>query len=999
MALRGRLQERLLVHLVLNRNQTVPLTRLVEAVWDDEYPETAWHQVRKMVSDLRKRLPPLKGLLTTSGPGYRLTLDDNRVDQGRFQTGLHLAREALRQGQQQRAVGHLNSALSLWRGPLLDGNGSRLIQAAADALEERRIASLEQFFDIHLATGRPDAVLDKLWGEVNSHPSRETLRGQLMLALYRRDRQAEALDEYHKLRRILDETHAVEPGPGISALYQRILRGDPDLATPRSAGPGDDPAALPESLQVNTLPYDLPDFTGRNRDLDILHAVGSGSSPEPIAGAERSGGPRIVAIDGMGGSGKSTLAIHAAHRLAVQHPDGQLYVDLQGFTPGAQPMSADEALAILLGSMGDSDEYLPSNSQLHSARWRAMTSRRRLLLVLDNAVSAAQLQPLLPNSSESLVIVTSRRRLPDLDGAVSLSPGMLSPTDSIELLEGVLGSSRVRSEIDQAHRIAELCGFLPLALRICAARLQHRTHRSLEQLAERLAEQSRTVEELSSGERSLGASLRTSYEALDADHRTALTLLGSLPGPDFDSHSAAAILERGLVDTESILEGLLDVHLLEQRTSNRYSFHDLVRAFTIAQLKEEGARQDQALARLMGYHARVSDVACAQLFPGRAGLAETEATSAAPMPTIVDVESALSWFDAEQRSLLAVLQTGARTPLHDLTCQIARNLVFYLHMRGTADGLHESAVIGLAAARALGDGKLVRTSLANVAVALWRSGEPRKAAFHLEEALCLSEGAADVPAQVSILNRLSACHERVGQYAEAEAVLLQTLALLREHPAPQEEATARNSLSMLYTLRCRFSDARAQAESALRLGSAVDTSTRMNVLNTLAVALLGQGEPAAAADHLAEALSLDQKMGGTQAGVQTLGLLAETSLALGHLRRARESIETALDRLDGGDRFSVHSCATLRIAGRVLLAFHDYAQARECHTSALRFAEASNYRLEIARAHAGLAAVAECEGQGEPAALHQAVAASIFDDLGIPAEWRADGSHRPCISG
>ncbi|MEW9513659.1 AfsR/SARP family transcriptional regulator [Streptomyces bacillaris] len=992
--LRGKLQERLLVYLLLRRNQVVPLARLVEAVWDDDCPETAWHQIRKMVSDLRRRLPPLKGFLTTTGPGYRLALADDCVDQGRFEAGIGLARVALREGRQRRALGHLGSALALWRGPLLDEPGSLLLRTSSEALEEQRVNALEQFFDIHLTLGESDTVLDELWEAVSDHPARETLRGQLMLALYRQDRQAQALDEYHELRRVLDKTHAIEPGPVISTLYQRILRGDPDLAGPRAVAPDITAAETDEPSEINTLPYDLPDFTGRNQVLDILHAVGSRPFTAPPGRRTDdvgNGGPRIVAIDGMGGSGKSALAIHAAHQLAFLYPDGRLYLDLQGFTPGSQPMSAYEALAILLGSMGIPDASISTNAKLLTARWRSMTSRRSLLLVLDNAVSAAQVRALLPHSAESLVLVTSRRRLSDLDGAIALSPGMLSPAESVALLEGVLGQARVRAERDQARRIARLCGYLPLALRLCAARLLHRTHWKLEQLADRLAEQPRVMDELSSGERSLSACLSTSYKALDAPHRTVLTQLGDTPVSDFDSHTAAAVLGTGLVETEHLLEGLLDAHLLEQRARGRYSFHDLVRAFAMDQLREQEADSDESLDRLMNYFARVSDLACTQLFPGRAGHDEGGAEARAASP-IVDSESALAWFDVEQRGLLALLRAGARTPRHDLTSKIARNLVFYLHMRGTAEALRESADIGLAAARALGDGQQIRISLSNMGVALWRLGKFNEAVRLLEESLSLAEEAADKPGQVSTLNRLSACHERMGRYAEAEVVLLRALALLRNHPASQEEATACNSLSTLHAIRGNFADAVAHAERALRLGTEVDTSTRINLLNSLAIALLGKDDPDAAGEHLGQALVLDRQMGGTQAGLHAQVLLAETYVVRNDLRQAWDRIDKVLRQLDGGTRLSVHSCAALRTAGRIRLALDDASRAREYCTIALEFAEATGYRLEAARAHAGLAAAARHERRLQAAAEHEATAAEIFDALGLPAAHLA-----PCL--
>ena len=309
--------------------------------------------------------------------------------------------------------------------------------------------------------------------------------------------------------------------------------------------------------------------------------TGAGSSPSGRGEPGRTSA--IVAIDGMGGSGKTSLAVHAAHTAAADFPDGQLHIDLRGFTPGETPMTPAAALDSLLRALGTSSDHIPDDVPGRAALWRSTLAGRRVLLLLDNAADAAQVLPLLPASPGCLVLVTSRERLLDLDGADWLSVGPMSPEDGTLLIEEVLGRARVAAEPEAAEELVLLCGRLPLALRIVTARLRNRPRWTLSYLVDRLRDETYRLEELSAGERSVAATLQLSYQAMEEGHRTAFRVLGLHPGADVDAHAAAALLGTDTRSAETVLERLLDVQLLQQPDIGLYRFHDLVRTFAQSQ--------------------------------------------------------------------------------------------------------------------------------------------------------------------------------------------------------------------------------------------------------------------------------------------------------------------------------------------------------------------------------------------------------------------------------
>ncbi|MCT9081113.1 AfsR/SARP family transcriptional regulator, partial [Streptomyces fulvoviolaceus] len=614
----GRVPTRVLTTLLLEPCRMVPVPRLVEAAWGGEPPATAAHQVRKAVADLRQRIPDGPSLIVTDGPGYRVDVTREQLDLSVFSDRLREARDLLEAGRSVAAADRLRAALGLWRGPVMPGAGGSVIAAASVVLEERRLAAVEQLMELRLALGESRELIGDLRELVAEHPLGESFRGQLMLALYRSGRQAEALAEYGSVRELLVEELGVDPGPQLAKLYEGILRDSPELAAPETAvaEAGLIPAAQdgapqpgPETAQF-TLPHDLTDFAGRGQELTRLLEYAT-PSQDGTAGTVR-----IVAVDGMGGSGKTTLVVRAAHRLAEAYPDGRLYVDLRGFTPGEQPLHPATVIGVLLRTLGVAGERIPDDLDDRGALWRATLANRKVLLVLDNAADVAQVRPLLPASPGSLCLVTSRVRMVGLDGAEWLSLGVMSPSDSLELITGVLGEERVDAEPEAAAELAALCGNLPLALRIATARLRNRPLWTVRHLVDRLGDEARRLDELKAGDRSVEATLQLSYQALDDEHRGAFRLLGLHPGVEMDAHSAAALLGSGPCEAEDVLEHLLDMHLVEQHTIDRYTFHDLVRSFAQRLGKRDADEGRAAFGRLLDYYVTLTEEACRLLYPG-----------------------------------------------------------------------------------------------------------------------------------------------------------------------------------------------------------------------------------------------------------------------------------------------------------------------------------------------------------------------------------------------
>lgn len=982
----GAMPARVLGALLVERRHVVPLHRLVAMVWDDDPPDTALHQIRKAVSILRGRLPQGGQLIVTAAGGYRIDIEEHQVDAGLFAIRLRRAGEAEAAGLLENALAEYRAALRLWRGSTLQGLGGPMMARATLALAELRVRSAEKCLEVRARLGESASLVGEIRALIEEQPLRESLRHQLILALYRSGRQAEALDEYTTVRTLLADELGIAPGTRLVALHEAVLRQSPELDLPAPAEPPLPvvaPRFGPPDCPPSTLPYDLADFTGRKEELRRLR---------DLIRADTGGGTRIVTVDGMGGSGKTALVVRVAHQLAEEYADGQLYVDLRGHTPGFAPRESSDVLGHLLRVIGVPGEGVPEEVQGRVALWRSITAQRRLLLVLDNAVSPEQVRHLIPGSPRCLVLVTSRVRLVELAGAAWLTLGLLPEADCAELMTRALGGERAGAEPEAMAELVRLCGRLPLALRIAVARLGRRPEWSIRHMVTLLRDESRRMRELRSGEHSVSAALALSYDSMPAPLRTAVRLLARHPGPCFSRLCAAALLAQPPEQADEVLEHLLDAHLLEQRTWDHYGLHDLVRSFALSLPSddENGAEaQHTACERLLRYYVHTAERACELLFPGRYEHGLTVPGPArSPLPAFADREEAREWFDTEHAALFAVLAAGRRAGLHCHTAVLARSLAFYLYSRGYYDDYRTAGQYAVAAARELGSAALLCVSLTNLAVAHWQCDEYRPAADALEEALELAGRAGDRQREAVALSRLGIVRWSVGRLHDALDSYRAALALHRRLGSEREAAETLGNVCAVLTALGRTTAAVCTGIEAVALARRIgDRMVEASVLTELGHAHARRGEDDDAVRCLDRALALAESAQAPAKESAALLCLGEVWLGAGRTEEAERCAERALELAQAQGARTRRAMAK-NLLGRVHLARGDAESALTFHHRAHALTAAVELRPETARALACSVDALRALGRAEEAAGRQAEADRLFDVMGVPAEAR-----------
>ncbi|OIV35924.1 SARP family transcriptional regulator [Mangrovactinospora gilvigrisea] len=596
--------------LALQPNTAVPVERLVEALWEEEPPEHARTVIQGHVSKLRTALAGADAEafgveLATRGSAYLLRLPPELIDAHRFGELVALARPREAPSD---AVPLLREALALWRGPALSGTvTSPPFAAAAHALEERRISAVEALARAYDAKGEHEDAAAVLYDAAVAHPLREGLIAELMLTLYRSGRQSDAIEWFHRTRRLLDEELGIDPGRRLNQAYEEILRAeaepeaapsrpaDPRAAAPAEQRPADPRAADPRAAvdprealasagpAAHTVPRLLPRpparFLGREAQLDALTGVLTES------GAADGGGPLAV-VSGPAGVGKTACAVQWAHRHAEAFPDGQLFADLRGFGEGGASGQARPAdvLRDFLSALGVPAEQLPSGEEAASALFRTLVADRRMLVVLDNAGGSAQVRPLLPGGPRSATLVTSRSRLDGLvatEWARPVGLRVLEPQEGVALLGAMLGPDRIADDPEAARELVALCGGLPLALRAASAQLAARPRWRLARLATALRDERRRLSLLSVEDTGIETALRMSVARLSADDARLLEALGEGLGLEgaIDASAAAALAGASPDQVEESLERLVDMHLIDEEATNRYVMSDLVKLF------------------------------------------------------------------------------------------------------------------------------------------------------------------------------------------------------------------------------------------------------------------------------------------------------------------------------------------------------------------------------------------------------------------------------------
>ncbi|NWF30180.1 tetratricopeptide repeat protein [Streptomyces sp. PKU-EA00015] len=957
--------------LLLEAGRVVPVSRLVAAGWNEEPPDSAEHQVRKTVAKLRSRLPHGPDIIVTDGPGYRAVVDTEQLDLLRYQELLRQARASLDAGETEQAVAQLREALALWRGPVLAGSGGRVVDAASTALEEQRLTAAEQLYGLCIDAGEAAGITGELRVLVDEHPLRETLRSRLMLALYHSGQQAAALDEFARAREHLAEELGIDPSAELTALHERILRQDPSLTRPERAA-----SRVPHQVTEtpHSLPFDVPDFSGRSMELQWI-CDAARRAPE--------GSPTVLSLDGMGGGGKTALAIRAAHQLAEQYPHGSLFIDLHGFTPGQTPLSAFQAQGDLLAAVGIPSEELPAVPAGRAARWQSYMRGRRMLLVLDNAAASEQVRELIPASSDSLVLITSRPRLTGLDGAEWLSVGALPELDSHQLLRNTLGAARVEKEPDAARELLRLCGGLPLAVRIAAARLANRPHWTVQRLVERLRDHNRRLEELTSEGRGVAGALLLSYQSMPKEQRTAFRLLGHHPGRYLDAGEAAALLDTDVLTAEDVMEELVDVRLLEAREPGVYALHDLVRSFVQRVAQGEKAPEDgQAVRRLMDHYLNTAGRACDTLFPGRRNFGDRD--EGARADEFDHEDKALQWLDQHRDSLLAAVDAAYQEGLLWHAARLPRELGFHSSIRAYDASANAALEKGVSASRRLGDRSLTRLNLMNLAMGKWRLGQLSEAVARLEEAMDLSRQMGDVHSEAE-------CRARLGQACSSMGELERALQLCQEANARAQElgftrldGSSLSTLSLVQVRLGRFDEAAEAAERAVAIFDSIkEVQLSVDALSNLSQAIehLGRFEEALAwADA---ALERCQRMSMPSVLPLVLARRADVLVRMGKLEEAADSADHALAKATSSTD-DIHRATVHLSVGRVRYAQGDLDMAQAQQLLAHEIACRMELRYDEACALWGLGRTAEAQGHSQMARQHRSAADNLFSLMKVP---------------
>ncbi|GAA3024557.1 AfsR/SARP family transcriptional regulator [Actinokineospora globicatena] len=967
----------LLAALLMQPRQVVPTERLIGLLWDESPPASAAALVHNYVSVVRRAVTAAgrQGSVTTKAPGYLLDVDPTDSDLESFENHLYAARHAERQHDHDSATGLFEQALRLWRGPAFGGVEAGFARSRSASLADERLAAEEGLARCMLQQGRAGEVAAHLRRLVNAHPLREQSRVLLMRALHESGRQGDALAVYRNGREQLMAQRGVEPGAELRELHSAILNGS--LRTPgprrRVATRSSAPHAVPRNL-----PPDVSDFTGRAEQLHTIMALSE-------AGAAAA--PAVV-VSGAAGTGKSALAVHAAHRLRVRYPDGQLFADLRG---SCRDLGAHEVLSRFLGELGVEAADMPADFAERVALFRGRVGSKRLLVVLDNARDEEQVRYLLPQAPGCLVIVTSRSRLPGLFGAVRVELDLLSTEASLRMLGRVVGLSRVESEPMAAATIAELCGGIPLAVRAAGAKLLARPHWPLRALATRLTDERRRFDEPADGDLAVRCGLLLTYAELDDVHRHAFHLLALLDLPDFGSWLAAPLLEVGVDEAEDVVERLVVLRLVEVAGIDaigrvRYRFHDMVQLFGTEQANREEPADAVAAA--------VCRTLAAWMCLVEAGANKLPRVTLGLRPVLragVELDARLvaetqqdpsGWFKSETGAVVRTVERAHELGIDEMTTMlIAALLSSPFAARNEFDGWQRTHEVALAAARDTGDTRAEATVLTGLGQLYYEKDEYPDALAHFTQA---AEGAAKVDDDTTLaiaLVGVGTVHRDLANFQ-----------LAREHLARAIQIGERAGDLIVvaaadYGLASIWRDLGDIPSAASRFTRCAEAYRALGDARGAGLALRGLGLCHRAVDEVDLAVSLSEEAESVlrAAGDQLGATYAAQSLAKARIRQGRvagvaESLADCLTLCTGqGDRFGV--ALMTRTLGELALAEGETQAAAGLLVDALGKWTELRLPLWQARTLRDLAA-AEVDTDPALADAHWARAVALFAEAG-----------------
>ena len=701
---------------------------------------------------------------------------------------------------------------------------------------------------------------------------------------------------------------------------------------------------------IRALPRDIASFTGREHELGELVSAGSAIGTGSMVG--------IHAIGGMAGIGKTALAVHAAHRLAPQFPDGQIFLALHGHTPGLQPVEPADALASLLQITGIPPAQVPFGLEARMALWRDRLAGMQLLLVLDDAASSEQVRPLVPSSTRSLVLVTSRRHLMALEEARAISLDALAAGAAAELFVRLAGRPGLATGDPAVTAIARLCGYLPLAVGLLARQLHHHTAWSATDMLAELSAAHDRLELMASEDSSVAAAFNVSYEDLTRGQQRLFRRLGLHPGTDIDAYAAAALDGTGLTGARRHLAALYDQYLLTEPVRGRYRLHDLIRehARALAAHDDPVSVRDQAVSRLLDYYQLTAATADQQLArytrpdlpgattaplpapPGRPGSGSpvhARMETADLVPAIAGTAQALSWARAERANLLACLGCAADTGQHARVVSLTAAMASALRHDGPWGDAMDRHVTAAAAARQLGDRLGEANALNDLGLLRYLTGDSPGAAQTVTAALSIYRDLGDRLGQANALNHLGNVLLGTGDYVGAADAITQALDIYRDLGDRQGQANALNELGSLRYLTAEYAAAADALAAALDIYRDLgDRQGEANTLNNVGNVGRLTGNYPDAASALAAALNIYRDLGDREGQANALVNMGIVRRLTGNYPDAAGALAAALEiNRDLGDRQG--EANALHFLGAVLLLTEEHAGAASALAAAL----------------------------------------------------------------
>ncbi|GAB1688988.1 BTAD domain-containing putative transcriptional regulator [Krasilnikovia sp. M28-CT-15] len=956
----------LLASLLVRPNQVASVDQLVQWIWDGADVANPRGALHTYVRRLRDALQ-IPDILETAPGGYLLRVEHVQLDLVEFR---RLAAAADRTDNVPERARTLRSALGWWRGPALaDIPSETLRRDLADSLAAERLQVLEKCFDAELSLGRHDDLVREIREAAIDNPLHERVWAQLMLALYRCGRQAEALDVYQQIRGLLIERLGTEPAEPLRDLHQRILVADPRLVEPVTADPGPVAVQVPSQLPAATV-----GFVGRDRErheaLTVLARDG-----------ERTGVP-IVVLSGPPGVGKTSLAVQVAHQVRHAYPDGQLYVNLRGFDLGP-PQLPTSVLAQFLRALGLHRTAIPLSLDEQINLYRSQLADKRTLVVLDNAADLDHITPLLPGAPGCAVLITSRRRLGGLvvtNGARVLQVGMLEPGESRRLFIGMLAAADVAVSPAVADELAELCAHLPLAISIALANLVMVPGSDPAQYLADLREGNRLAAFTpdDGAESAVSATFALSYEALEPAERRAFRLLSLVPGPDFTADALAALADLTVAQARRLLDRIATANLLHQHAPGRFQFHDLLRRYARERLDEQDVAAP-ALERLGWWYLSMVDGAADQLhrefvrlpFPpsGPTGL---------PRPS--DRHQAMAWLFAERPNLVAAISHFAHTELRHFAWLLADGLRGFFWTGNYRTDWLESTQTALAAAIEQGDEDGTAAMLRSLANLHNTLGDYAQAIDHHHRALAIHRRQGRQEESAATLNNIGLAYLSTGRIDELEAVCREALAIEEHLESPRCGSTTLGLLGAVHWSRGEIGAAIDMFGRSLHVARDLGIHHIESYgLRSLGLAHQALGEPDQARRYLDEALEVAARIKSLYDRSIALYGLALTHRDEGDVATARDYAERALLAFEEcGDR--TYEAETICVLAMLDGDEGDWTRSVQRAEQALAAGQKVAHADGIATSHAWLSVANHHTGRSGPAARHAETARQMLLD-------------------